>query len=91
MNSNERQAIRIHEDLNLFREALSFTAAQRAFSAHLIEKDYFCSVRPAPRFCSALYKAHFVALKIDAERDGYGWRIGATGISAQEEDPFLAI
>ena len=44
MNSNERQAIRIHEDIDLFREALSFTAAQTAFSAHLIEKDYFCSV-----------------------------------------------
>jgi len=44
MNSNEHQAIRIHEDIDLFREALSFTAAQKTFSAHLIEKDYFCSV-----------------------------------------------
>ena len=44
MNSNERQAIQIHEDVDLFREALSFTAAQTTFSAHLIEKDYFCSV-----------------------------------------------
>ena len=44
MNSNDRQAIRIHEDIALFREALSFTAAQVGFAAGLIEKDYFCSV-----------------------------------------------
>jgi hypothetical protein len=36
--------IRLHEDVALFREALSFTAARTAFPANLIEKDYFCTV-----------------------------------------------
>ena len=44
MNSNDSQAIQLHQDVDLFREALSFTAAQTTFPAHLIEKDYFCSV-----------------------------------------------
>lgn len=34
----------LHEDPELFREAVNFTAATTAFSARLIEKDYFCSV-----------------------------------------------
>lgn len=33
----------MHEDPDLFREALTFTAADTAFSVRLIEKDYFCS------------------------------------------------
>jgi len=37
-------AIRVHEDLNLFREAVNFTTAETAFASHLIEKDYFCTV-----------------------------------------------
>ena len=36
--------IPLHEDPELFREAVSFTAATKAFNARLIEKDYFCSV-----------------------------------------------
>lgn len=36
--------IKIHEDSQLFREAVNLTAAETAFSARLIEKDYFCSV-----------------------------------------------
>lgn len=36
--------IKLHEDPDLFREAVSFTAAETAFAARLIEKDYFCSV-----------------------------------------------
>jgi predicted nucleotidyltransferase component of viral defense system len=38
------EAIRIHEDPDLFREALRFTAAETGFPQRLIEKDYFCSV-----------------------------------------------
>jgi predicted nucleotidyltransferase component of viral defense system len=34
---------RLHEDAALFREAVSFTAAQTGFTPRLIEKDYFCS------------------------------------------------
>ncbi len=36
--------IKLHEDTELFREAVNFTQSQTAFSARLIEKDYFCSV-----------------------------------------------
>ncbi len=35
---------RLHEDAALFREAVSFTAAQTGFASRLVEKDYFCSV-----------------------------------------------
>ena len=31
----------VHEDTDLFLEALSFTAARTGFTARLIEKDYF--------------------------------------------------
>lgn len=37
-------AVRIHEDLSLFREAVNFTTAETAFASRLIEKDYFCTV-----------------------------------------------
>ncbi|HOC39405.1 MAG TPA: nucleotidyl transferase AbiEii/AbiGii toxin family protein [Thermodesulfobacteriota bacterium] len=40
-NSSFLQA---HEDPDLFREAISFTAAQSHFLPRLIEKDYFCSL-----------------------------------------------
>lgn len=33
-----------HTNLELFREALTFTEAQHGFVARLIEKDYFCSL-----------------------------------------------
>ena len=33
-----------HEDVDLFREALSFTQTETGFSARLIEKDYYCSL-----------------------------------------------
>lgn len=36
--------IKFHEDPDLFQEAVSLTVAETAFSARLIEKDYFCSV-----------------------------------------------
>jgi predicted nucleotidyltransferase component of viral defense system len=34
----------IHEDTDLFREAVNLTAAETKFAARLIEKDYFCTV-----------------------------------------------
>ena len=37
-------AVRVHEDLSLFREAVNFTTAETAFASRLIEKDYFCTV-----------------------------------------------
>ncbi|MBI2152624.1 MAG: nucleotidyl transferase AbiEii/AbiGii toxin family protein [Candidatus Rokubacteria bacterium] len=44
MSGREPSAIRFHEDPGLFREAVNFTAAETAFPARLIEKDYFCSL-----------------------------------------------
>ena len=36
--------IKHHEDTKMFREAVNLTAAETAFAARLIEKDYFCTV-----------------------------------------------
>src|SRR6266542_518938 len=44
MTTTEPHAIRIHEDIDLFREAVNLTAAETKFAARLIEKDYFCTV-----------------------------------------------
>lgn len=44
MMMTEPSAVRIHEDIDLFREAVSFTAVETKFAARLIEKDYFCTV-----------------------------------------------
>jgi predicted nucleotidyltransferase component of viral defense system len=33
-----------HEDSQLFRDAVRFTAAQTEFSERLIEKDYYCTL-----------------------------------------------
>ena len=44
MTTTEPSAIRIHEDTDLFREAVNLTAAETKFAARLIEKDYFCTV-----------------------------------------------
>jgi predicted nucleotidyltransferase component of viral defense system len=33
-----------HEDVDLFRDAVSFTQSETGFSGRLIEKDYYCSV-----------------------------------------------
>ncbi len=35
---------RLHEDPELFREAVTFTSAQTGFNARLVEKDYFCTL-----------------------------------------------
>ena len=44
MSKPELPAIRFHEDPVLFQESVRFTAAETAFTARLIEKDYFCTV-----------------------------------------------
>jgi predicted nucleotidyltransferase component of viral defense system len=44
MTGPEAARIRQHEDPALFREAVSFTAAETGFASRLIEKDYFCTV-----------------------------------------------
>jgi predicted nucleotidyltransferase component of viral defense system len=42
--SKAEPPISVHEDGDLFREALRFTAAQSGFVPRLIEKDYFCTL-----------------------------------------------
>lgn len=44
MADRDRTALRLHEDVPLFREAIAFTAAKTGFDAPVIEKDYFCTV-----------------------------------------------
>lgn len=44
MSASEPLVPRLHEDPELFRESLRFTAAETGFQPRLIEKDYFCSV-----------------------------------------------
>ena len=44
MTVAEQDPILLHADAGLFREAVSFTAAETGFALRLIEKDYFCTV-----------------------------------------------
>ncbi len=46
-----------HEDLDLFREALSFTQSESGFGTRLVEKDYYCSLllQDLARMTSALW------------------------------------
>jgi predicted nucleotidyltransferase component of viral defense system len=44
MAGSGRLPSRVHEDVGYFREAVSFTAAETAFTARLIEKDYFSTL-----------------------------------------------
>ncbi len=44
MNVHKEISLRLHEDPALFREALTFTAAETRFPPRLIEKDYFCTL-----------------------------------------------
>ncbi len=44
MTKPDPTLIRVHEDRDMFLEAVNFTAAETGFSARLVEKDYFCTV-----------------------------------------------
>lgn len=44
MADRDDALIKLHEDVPLFREAITFTAAKTGFNAPVIEKDYFCTV-----------------------------------------------
>lgn len=41
---NNTEPITFHEDEDLFREALEFSAARTGFPARLVEKDYYCTL-----------------------------------------------
>lgn len=44
MADRDDARFRLHEDVPLFREAITFTAAKTGFSGPVIEKDYFCTI-----------------------------------------------
>jgi predicted nucleotidyltransferase component of viral defense system len=44
MTVRETPPIRLHDDSTLFKEAVTYTAAETGFAPRLIEKDYFCTV-----------------------------------------------
>lgn len=44
MSRPETPRISLHDDAELFRAAVGYTAAETTFVARLIEKDYFCTV-----------------------------------------------
>ncbi len=44
MSASDPVVPRLHEDPELFREAVRFSAAETGFQPQLIEKDYFCTV-----------------------------------------------
>ena len=44
MEQPDTPGLRHHEDPDLFREAINFTAAETGFSGRLIEKDYFATL-----------------------------------------------
>lgn len=44
MSRGETPSATLHEDPDLFRVAVTFTAAATGFAARLIERDYFCTV-----------------------------------------------
>lgn len=44
MATGKREIPRLHEDRDLFRAALTYTAAETTFQERLIEKDYYCTL-----------------------------------------------
>lgn len=81
MSGSERPAMSLHEDTARFHASVNFTAAETAFAARLIEKDYFCTlllsylsrVEPALVFkggtCLAKVHAGFYRLSEDLDFD----------------------
>jgi predicted nucleotidyltransferase component of viral defense system len=61
--------IRAHEDRDMFREAVNFTAAETGFSARLVEKDYFCTVllQYLARVGTLVFKGGTCLAKVHAE------------------------
>lgn len=60
----------LHEDPDLFREAVAFTAARIGFAARLIEKDYYCSVvlaRLAAASAGLVFKGGTCLAKVHAD------------------------
>jgi len=69
MTESDPTVIRAHEDRDMFREAVSFTAAETGFSARLVEKDYFCTVllQYLARAGALVFKGGTCLAKVHAE------------------------
>jgi predicted nucleotidyltransferase component of viral defense system len=69
MKHSDLPAIRAHEDAEMFREAVRFTAAQTGFTPRLIEKDYFCTLMLAHVSAArqAVFKGGTCLAKVHAE------------------------
>jgi len=70
MTVPEAPPIRLHQDPALFREAVTYTAAETGFSQRLIEKDYFCTVllqHLAGAGCGLVFKGGTCLAKVHAE------------------------
>jgi hypothetical protein len=69
MSVPEAPPIRLHQDLALFREAVTYTAAETGFAPRLIEKDYFCTVllqHLAGAGCGLVFKGGTCLAKVHA-------------------------
>ena len=69
MTMPEPPPIRTHQDPELFREAVNYTAAETGFPSRLIEKDYFCSVilqHLAEAGCGLVFKGGTCLAKVHA-------------------------
>jgi len=69
MSTRHLQGIRVHEDVDLFREAVSYTAAETGFIARLIEKDYFCTLllQHTATVANAVFKGGTCLAKVHAD------------------------
>ena len=70
MTSSDPVNMNVHEDPELFREAVSFTAAQTMFAPRIVEKDYFCSLlmaHLAARAASLVFKGGTCLAKVHAD------------------------
>ena len=69
MTVPEAPPIRLHQDPALFREAVTYTAAETGFAPRLIEKDYFCTVllqHLAGAGCGLVFKGGTCLAKVHA-------------------------
>jgi predicted nucleotidyltransferase component of viral defense system len=69
MTMPESPPIRTHQDPELFREAVNYTAAETGFPSRLIEKDYFCTVllqHLAEAECGLVFKGGTCLAKVHA-------------------------
>jgi predicted nucleotidyltransferase component of viral defense system len=69
VSQNHPPGIRAHEDVDLFREAVNYTAAETGFTARLIEKDYFCTLllRHTASVGNAVFKGGTCLAKVHAD------------------------